>query len=458
MVHNRRTFILVVCFFSLVFLNLLQVDLPAMPPVQRTVLPNGLVMLHSEDHSLPFITCELLIDAGSRRDPTGEEGLAYLTARGILLGTSTHTAAELNEELDFIAAHLSASAGRDFSTVSLRVMKKDLEKGLNIFHEVLTQPGFPQEEIDHEVEKTLAAIQAEEDQPEDVAEKAYERALFLTSPYGHPVEGTRESLPKITREALRGFHKNYYLPNNSVLAIVGDVTPEEVKKEIIPFLEKWGKGDVPEENFKKVFAKGPETIKVDRQITQANIILGNPGISRDNPDYYAVSVMNYILGGGGFASRLLKEIRNKKGLAYSVYSYFDYGKYPGSFQVVLQTKNASAREAVSLAIEQTKRIREKQVSEEELEGAKKYLVGSYPLRIDTQEKLATFLVQVEYYGLGMDYQEKYATLIRSVTREDVLRVAKTYLHPDEFILVVVGNQKEAGITDNEKSMEIEKGP
>jgi zinc protease len=324
-------------------------------------------------------------------------------------------------------------------------MKKDMEKGLDLFREVLTHPKFPQEEIKHEIEKTLAAIQEEEDQPEEVAEKSFRRVLFSSSPYGHPVEGTKESLPKIKLEEIINFHKNYYLPNNSILAVVGDVTPEELKTEILPFFETWKSGDIPPENFKSAFAKGPETVTVNRQITQANIILGNEGVNRTNPEYYALTVMNYILGGGGFASRLLEEIRNKRGLAYSVDSFFDYGKYPGSFQIVLQTKNPSAHEAISLALEQMKKIRENPVSEKELEGAKKYLIGSFPLRIDTQSKLASFLVQVEYYGLGLDYPEKYPLLIKSVTREDVLRVAKTYLHPDHYILVVVGNLKQAGM-------------
>jgi zinc protease len=155
--------------------------------------------------------------------------------------------------------------------------------------------------------------------------------------------------------------------------------------------------------------------------------------------------MNYILGGGGFSSRLMEEIRNKRGLAYSVASFFDYGKYPGSFQIVLQTKNASAREGISLSLQQMERIRKELVSEKEIEGAKKYLVGSFPMRFDTQAKLVNFLSQVEYYGLGLDYPEKYPTLIRSVTREEVLRVAQKYLHPENHILVVVANLREAGL-------------
>jgi zinc protease len=417
----------------------------AMPPVQRMVISNGLVLLVSEGSSLPFVTMGLFVDSGSWKDPPGQEGLSSLTARGLLLGTSQRDAAAINEELDFMGVSLTASSTRDYTAVSLRVLKKDLDKGLDLLMEVLTQPIFPEKELQREVEKTLAAIQSEEDQPGEVAEKAFQKELFGTGPYGHPVEGTKESLPHLTRDAVIRFHRDFYHPNNSILTVVGDITAQEVNARILPRFEKWPKGKIQEEAVVTNFAEAQKTLKIDRPITQANIIIGQAGVRRDNPDYYALTVMNYILGGGGFSSRLMEEIRNKRGLAYSVASFFDYGKYPGSFQIVLQTKNASAREGISLSLQQMERMRKELVSEEEMEGARKYLVGSFPMRFDTQTKLVNFLSQVEYYGLGLDYPEKYPTLIRSVTREAVLRVAQKYLHPDNHILVVVANLKEAGL-------------
>ena len=416
-----------------------------MPPVQRTVLPNRLILIVCEEHSLPFVTFQLLINSGSRKDPSGEEGLSYLTARGLLLGTSMRTVTAIHEELDFMGASLSSSSGRDSATLSLQVLKKDLDKGWDLFMEALTQPTFPEEEIKREVEKTLAAIQSAEDQPDEVAEKEFQRALFLNSPYGHPVEGTKESLPRITREAIVRFYRTYYHSNNAILTVVGDISAEEVKTKLLPSLAKWPMAEIPKIPFKPSFAREPKTVKIDRGITQANIIMGHAGVSRDNPDYYALTVMNYILGGGGFSSRLVEEIRNKRGLAYSVASFFDPGKYPGSFQIVLQTKNTSAREAIALSLQGVERIRKELVSEKELEGAKKYLIGSFPMRLNTQGKLTGFLTQVEYYGLGLDYPEKYSFLIRSITREEIFRVAKKYLHPKNTILIVVANLKEAGM-------------
>ncbi len=444
-IPNFRPLLLLILTSTVMWMGLPAGSIQAMPPVQKMTLSNQLVLVASGEHSLPFVTLQLLVDSGSRRDPSGEEGLAFLTAKGLLHGTSKRTINQINEELDFLGASLNSSSGRDYATLSLRVLKKDLEKGFDLFMEVLTQPVFPEEEMKREIEKILAAIQSEEDQPDEVAEKAFLKALFLNSPYGHPVEGTKESVPKLKREEIGRFYRSYYRPNNAILTIVGDITEQEIKTKLIPQLEKWSKGEIPKVPFAPAFEREQKTVKINRPITQANIILGNAGVSRENPDFYALTVMNYILGGGGFASRLMEVIRNKRGLAYSVTSFFDPGKYPGSFQIVLQTKNPSAREAISLALQQMERIQKELILEKELEDAKKYLIGSFPMRFDTQAKLANFLSQVEYYGLGLDYPEKYPSLVRSVTREEILRVAKKYLCPQKYVLVIVANLKEAGL-------------
>jgi len=431
----------VVCIVSL-FMSASKVS--AMPPVKKTVLSNGLILLHSEDHSLPFVTLQLLVDGGSDRDLSGKEGLSYLTAKGILLGTSGHSASALSEELDFLGASLDSFAGRDYTILSLRVLAANLDKGLALFMETLAKPTFPVKELKREEDKTLALIQSHKEQPGKVAEEAFLKTLFLSGPYRHQTMGTEDSVSRLTRDDVLAFYETYYRPNNCVLAVVGDITAEELKSKLIPLVETLPVGDIPKIPVETVFSSRRDTVRIDRKITQANIVVGNPGITRDNPDFYASTVMNYILGGGGFASRLLEEVRNKRGLAYSVASFFDTGKYPGSFQVVLQTKNLSAREAICLVLQQMKQIRGELVSDEELEEAKKYLVGSFPLRIDTQSKLANVLLQDEFYGLGLDYPDRYPLLIRSVTRDDILRVAKTYLHPETCVLIIVGDLKEVG--------------
>ena len=179
--------------------------------------------------------------------------------------------------------------------------------------------------------------------------------------------------------------------------------------------------------------------KIDKNITQANIEIGNIGISRENPDFYSVIIMNYILGGGGFSSRLMDNIRDNKGLAYDVHSAFSAQKEPGAFSVSIKTKNESASEVIAETLKEIRRIQAEPVSDKELEDAKSYLTGSFPLRMDTYEKIAGMLTAIEIYDLGLDYPQKYPALINKVTREDVKRVAQKYLHPDNLVIVVVAN-------------------
>ena len=183
--------------------------------------------------------------------------------------------------------------------------------------------------------------------------------------------------------------------------------------------------------------------KIDKNIAQANIDMGHIGVSRENPDFYSVMVMNYILGGGGFSSRLMDNIRDNKGLAYDVHSGFAAEKETGAFEVSIQTKNESASEVIAETLKELKRIQAELVSEKELADAKAYLTGSFPLRMDTSSKIAGMLTSIEIYNLGLDYPQKYTSLINSITREDIQRVAKKYLHPDRLVIVVVANQEKA---------------
>ncbi len=416
-----------------------------LPPVQRTVMDNGLVLLVSEEHSLPFVTINLMVKTGAKDDPPGEEGLSDLTASTLLLGAAGRTLKQINEEIDFMGANMNASANKDYTTVSLRVLKKDLERAFAIFMDVVTRPTFPADEVKKEIPRTLAAIQSLEDRPASVADRAFQKALYLGGPYGHPTEGTQESVAKLTIEAIRRFHALHYNPDNAILSVVGDIDRQSIDAYMAPRLKKWPNGGVPEKRIEVRFSTRKEVIKINKPVTQSSIVIGNGGMSRDNPDYYAAQVMNYILGAGSLTSRLMEDIRNKRGLAYSVASMVEGRKYPGPFTVFLQTKNSSTTEAIKATMENLERVRSEPVSEKELEDARKYLVGSFPQRFSSQSRIASFFAQVEYYGLGLDYPEKYPSLINGVTREDVLRAARAYVRPDESVTVVVSDLKEAGL-------------
>ena len=433
-------------WWSLAALGVLVHALPARADraPRRTVLDNGLVLLTSEQRALPMVSISMLVDAGSRYEGAGQGGLANLTARLLTYGAQRRSAVQISEALDFIGANLSTDCGHDVASVNLTILKKDLGVGLQLLAEILTESTFPQGEIDRQKQAVIASIRAREEEPGTVAAIKFADALFPQSPYGRPVEGTEASVKTLMRKNFQDFFTRYYRPNRAIIAVVGDVAEKEIAADLNKVFGSWKKGLLESKPPVPAIIGATQELRVNKDLTQANIVLGHNGVTRGNPDYYAIQVMNYILAGGGFSSRAMDSIRNERGLAYSVYSYFAAEKSHGSFQFVMQTKNESASEAIRIAKEEIRRMREEPVSEGELNDAKDYLTGSFPLRLDTNRKVASFLAQVEYYQLGLDYPERYPELIRKVTRADVERVAKQYLLPEKLITVIVGSLSKVG--------------
>ena len=408
---------------------------------KRTVLSNGMVLLTSEQRTLPMVSIELLVDAGSAHESAPQAGLANLTAKLLTYGTKRRSAVQINETLDFIGASLETACAQDTASLSMTVLKKDLGTGLELLADVLTQPAFPQPEIDRQKQAIIATIRATEENPGAVAGKAFAAALFPQSPYGRPVEGTEASVKALQQKNLQDFFARYYRPNRSIIAVVGDVSEQEIASLLETALRSWSKGEPSAVATAPVKIGSSKLVRMNKDLTQANIIMGHIGVERGNPDYYAVQVMNYVLGGGGFSSRVMDSIRNERGLAYSVYSFFAAERSHGTFEFVMQTKNETAMEAIRIGNDEIRRMREEPVSDQELNDAKDYLIGSFPLRFDTNRKVASFLAQVEYFKLGLDYPDRYPDLIRSVNGEEVLQVAKQYLHPEMLMTVIVGNLK-----------------
>lgn len=414
--------------------------------IKRTTLQNSLIVLHSEEHSLPIVMVTLLVKASQLNEPKDKAGLANLTAELLLEGTKHRKSTDISEEIEFLGASLDTSTSRDYTTISLSILKKDINKGFELFCDILLNPTFPQQEIERKKELIKGSLRQNEEDPSFIAERTFRKEVFGEHPYGRLTEGTAETIDNIRREDLIKFYSDYFLPNNSILSIVGDLTEDELNALIKKYLYDWKRADLPlitangldEKKTKRV-------VKLDKNLTQANILLGHIGISRDNPDYYAVSIMNYIFGGGGFSSRLMQSIRDEMGLAYDVDSSFSLNKEKGLFQVEVQTKNESADLVISEILKQMEKIRKEYVSDEELTDAKSYLTGSFPRRLDTNRKIANFLALVEFYNFGLDYIEKYSGYINSVIKEDILRVARKYLDPENYVLVIVANQKKAAL-------------
>jgi zinc protease len=447
----KRSFLyLASCILHLVSIFLLFTDAYALD-VDRTVLGNGLTLMIVERHNLPVVKVAVSFDAGSLRETADKAGLASLTASLLTEGTEKRTASEINEAVEFVGASLDASGGDDYITVNLSVLKKDLDLGFDLLSDVILNPSFPEGELSKKRERIKGSLKAQEEDPDFVASREFKKTVFGNHAYGRLIQGSTETLDKIKRDDVVNFHVAYYVSNNAIMSVVGDITPEEVKGLIEKYFAKWHPSPIPlpqgegaRGRVTPVFS-GQKTITIDKDLTQANIILGHIGISRGNPDYYAVSVMNYMLGGGGFSSRLVQNIREDRGLAYDIHSFFAADKYGGSFQVGLQTKNESANTAIEEVLREIIKIRDVPVSDNELADAKSFLIGSFPMKMETSSRIAGFLIAVEYYGLGMDYIDKYPVYINSITKEDVLRVAKKYLDPENFALIVVADQKKAGL-------------
>jgi len=433
-------------FLALFSLLSLVSSVSAAPLGSREVLQNGLTLLHSEKKQLPIIKVIVAVRAGSISESAGKAGLANLTADLLNEGTARRSSRDISEAIEFVGGSLNTSGGADYVTASLSVLKKDVELGFNLLSDILLNPAFSDSEIKRRKTLIRNSIKQQREEPGIVASKAFLKAVYGDHPYGWPVEGTEETLDSITREDIVDFHKTWYAPNNAVIAVVGDISRDELGSLLTRYFGSWQKKDVPKRQLPQPRAiSGPGVIRIQKEIVQSNILLGHPGVSRDNPDYYALTVMNYILGGGGFASRLMDNIRDNRGLAYDVHSSFTANKYGGVFQAGLQTKNQSAQTAIDEVLAEMERIRTEPVSSRELDDAKSYLTGSFPLRVDSNNKIAGFLIAIEQFGLGLDYVDKYRDLIQKVTKEDVLRVAKKYLSTKDYILVVVADLEKTSL-------------
>jgi zinc protease len=433
----------------LLFISLLTSTSEAKLHVQRQVLPNGMIVLTAQKHNLPVVMVSMGIKAGLTVEPPLNPGLANLTAELLTEGTHKRSSLEISEELDFMGASLNASAGRDIVTVNLSVLKKDIDKGFDILADCLKNPLFYEEEVEKQKKRIKGSIKSSEEDPAYIAAVALRKAIFgQEHPYGKPIMGTMESVENLIREQVVDFHHVYYRPERTIMAIVGDTYPEERDRLITKYFDDWQGAatiPVPPSFTDPDMPKKVDIITIDRKLTQATVVMGHPGIKRNNPDYYAITIMNYILGSGGFTSRLMDNIREDKGLVYGVFSYFSSPKEKGLFAVSLQTKNESANKAISEVIHEINRMKSEGVTEQELNDARSYLTGSFPLKLETNSKIANFLVAVEFYGLGMDYMYTYPDIITSVTHGDVDRAAQKYLKPESLTIVVVADQKKAEI-------------
>lgn len=422
---------------SLLLLGAVAPGSAAAPLAHREVLPNGIRLLVAERPAIPIVVVRVSIRAGSAFDPPDAGGLANLTADLLTRGTARRTAPELDRAIEFVGGSLETDAGRDTATVSLAVLKKDLDLGLDLLAEVLLQPAFPEDELKRKVTDIQAAIRRSEENPESVAGRELARVLYPGHPYARPTSGTVESVGRLTREQVVGFYRERYRPDAAAIAVVGDVTEQGIREALLRRLGAWSAPAAPLPAIPMTPAKPPvESRKLSRELTQATVYLGGPAVRQDHPDYFPLLVANYVLGGGS-ASRLYTRVREERGLAYAVYGSILPGRYGAAYVVSLQTRVEAVAEAAQLVKEEMARMGRQPVADRELVLAKAYLIGSFPLRLDTSGKVAGLLIGIEENGLGLDYPDRFKAEVAKVTAADVQRVAKRYLDPAGFSSVMV---------------------
>ena len=415
-----------------------------LPPQVRAKLDNGLQLIMVEDHELALFTAYLLIKSGATFDPQGKAGLANITNEMLRLGTTHRSSEQIDLELDSIGARLSISSNWDGTYVSISAISRKFDQALDIFSDVVLNPTFPEKELDILKSRLLGELKVSKDRPQIIASESFDKLLFGKHPYAQPLEGTEESVSSISREDILAFYQKYFIPNNAVMVVAGDINPQQIKDKIAARLNQWKKGKLPEGRWAPVAPpQGLNIYLIDKpDLTQSEIRMGHLGISRDNKDYFRLQVMNYNLGGGGFLSRLMKHIRAEKGYTYGIYSSYGARKLVGPFLVSTFTPNKTTINVIQESLEIVKDIHDNGITPEELASAKNYLISSYPSRFETISDVAYQILGIELYGLGEKYVETYQERIDQITLEDVKRVAGKYLDPANLLIVVVSKAEE----------------
>jgi zinc protease len=418
----------------------------ARPLAERFTLANGVVVLVAERPALPIVVARVAVGAGAALDPADKAGLANLTVLLLPRGTRARSGPEIDRAIEFVGGSLEAEGGRDWVELSLAVLRRDLALGLDLLAGVLLEPTFPAEEFERKREEVQASVRRSEEDPESVAGRLFRRLAFPGHPYGRPIAGTEASLGGLTREDVAAFYAAAYRPEDTVIAVVGDVRVSEIRPALASRLGAWRAAATGPARAPGAVALGTpsRTEMVQRDLTQATVNLGQATVTHGHPDYHALVVASQILGGGS-SSRLYTRVREERGLVYSVYAQYVSQRAGGMLLVGFQSENPRVREVLALVREELSRLRRERVSDEELARAKAYLVGSFPLRMDTNGELASLLLTVERLGLGLDYPARYRQAIEAVSADAVLRAAAAHWNPDLMSLAIVANLREAGL-------------
>lgn len=412
-------------------------------PIQHWQLANGAQVYFVESHDLPMLDVSIDFLAGSAFDPAAKPGLASLTHRLLDQGAGGLSDNQIASGLADVGAQLGGRLDADRAGVTLRSLSSpaELKTGLDIMARVLNQPAFATTIVEREKIRVIAALKEAEGQPASVAGRAFQKAVFSTHPYAHPDSGDMESVKKLTARDLQAFYRSHYSAPGAVVALMGDITrtqADAIAQQLtarLPAVSLAANTTIPP--VPPLSASEMRTLPFPAK--QSQILIGQPGVARGAPDYYALYVGNYVLGGGGFDSRLMNEVRQKRGLAYSVYSYFMPMRAAGAFQIGLQTRADQTEQALQVVRQTLADFVSQGVTEVELTQAKNSIIGGFPLRIDSNKEILEYLAVIGFYHLPLTYLDDFPKQVAEVTAAQIQAAFARNIHPDKMATIIVGD-------------------
>ena len=409
------------------------------PPFEIRKMANGLQVVLVSQNEQPSVSIRMIVRAGAAQDPKDKLGLAMLTSTLLDQGAANRSAEQIADAIDFVGGILSTGAGTDLSYINAVVMKDSYALALELMADLARRPTFLQAEIDRQRQQALSALKVAAEDPDAVAGMVIDRLIYGFHPYGLPGSGTQGSLSSLTRNDFVEFHRRFYVPNNALLAVVGDISADEAMAGLEKYLGDWKPGEVPA--FAPIEPPDPtrRVIVVDRpDAVQTEIRVGHLAIPRKHVEFEALNQAAKILGGEG-ANRLQQVLRSQKQLTYGASADLDSYKYTGAIVAETDTQTANTAEALRVVIEEFSRLQRERVREAELEGAQDYAVGHFPLTIETPDAIATQVLNQLFYELSIEDLPRYRERILGVSPDDIQRVARNFVRPDRLAVVLVGN-------------------
>ena len=415
----------------------------AIPQIEHWQTSNGVPVYFIQAHDLPMVDLRLTFDAGSARDAS-KPGTAMMTNGMLAEGAGGLSSQQLAEQFDNVGAQFGNSVSRDMTWLQLRSLTdpKYLQPSLAALEKILNKPNFPQDAWQREIKRLQFAVKAKQQSPAAIAEDAFNVALYGDHPYASPEEGTEQSLAALKLKDLQTFYKRYYVSQNAILVIVGDLDRSQAEKIAQDLLANLQSGEKPAAIPPVPMLAAAKNIQIPFPSQQSHVLIGQPASRRGDLDYFTLYVANHILGGSGIASRLMDEVREKRGLAYSVYSYFMPLREYGPFELGLQTRSDQTQQALDIANQTLRDYVQQGPTEKELSAAISNITGGFALRIDSNAKLAEYLSMINFYNLPLDYLDRFVDNIRAVNVAAIRDALKRNLDPQKMVTVVVGPQTE----------------